>query len=240
MTKRRVESDIDALSTDLLTDLSPAYRHALLLEIQRDGHDRQRRRLLRSTPTETYRMPESEYRDRVLSSALWSRRALYHLDTRLLEFERLYSENTARALKEIYLHEEDDPESVSNADDDVSPAELLGELYITYHGYRRFAEEVIEVDFETWFAFEPNGEGVIEAVQEALEANPDFLELAGDMLPAISCDAVDLSRDDQPDELPPDSLDRLVLVYYQELADGFDELSLTAPSPEEDRSRRRR
>lgn len=239
MSKRRVESDIDALSSDLLTDLSPADRNAFLLEIQRDGHDRQRRRLVRSTPTKSYRMPESEYRDRVLFSARWAKTALYHLHTRLLEFELLRTENTARALETMYLHEEDDPESVSNADDDVSPAELLGELYVVYHSYRRFAEEVIGVDFETWLAFEPDGEWVVEAVQETLETNPDFLEYAGETLPSVSRNAIDLSRDDQPDELPPDSLDQLVLVNYQELADGFDELSLTASPRERDRSRRR-
>ena len=58
--------------------------------------------------------------------------------------------------------------------------EVFTEFFGLNHGYRRFAEEVLGVDLETWFAPHPYGMAVLEAVEEEVE-DPFAIERVEDI-----------------------------------------------------------
>lgn len=224
MAKRKIETELDELSEELLEDLDHRERFALLLKTNEDDREHWRERLVETIPEADYRGVDPAYRRRAYVLLTLSERAVYELHTRFLEYQVRQTEALHYDLAELLEDDEiETPDSGSPFEDESSPGERLGDLYLEYHAYRRFAEQVIGVDLETWVAGHPNGQAVVAVIEDTLERFSEEQFAVDEDLPAATEEMVDLSNEWLPDTLPEAALDRLVLVQYQELVAIYQE-----------------
>ena len=200
---------------------------ALLLKATADDHDHWRERLVDTIPTTTYEGPDPSYRNRGFVLVLMAHQAVYDLRTKALEFHMAQTQSIEAQLSELFGDEEDGESESESVEDltDGGPAStpLVGELYLDYHAYQRFAEQIVGVDLETWLAVHPDGETVTTMIEELLEAFPAYLEFARETFTAPSEAEFDSSKPGLPEEYPDDPLDRLALVWYTTLVESFDD-----------------
>jgi len=94
---------------------------------------------------------------------------------------------------------------------------VFTEPYVLYHGYRRFAEEILNVDVETWFAPHPNGEAVLDAVEEEVD-DPLAIEIAEEHH-AGGC-----AMADGGDESEESILDELAQLWFEAARSSWEEV----------------
>lgn len=165
MSRRRTTRRAEELGDELLADLEPVARHRLLLEAEAEGNDYAIKRLRETCPKRTYRTRDSRYTERARTALSFRQIGLSTLQATVLELELLrqrqrtlwcvdlYRDGGLSAAEETRLLERDD-----------RIAHLVADLYAEYHAQRRFAEEILGVELETWFAPHPEGDAVLADV----------------------------------------------------------------------------
>ena len=178
MSKRRTEREIDEVSDQVLADLSPDERLRLSLIADHEDKDRWSKRLTETCPRREYSCRDLAYVERGRFTERLRGQAIYELHITLLHRYRLREETlTQLALEGL----QDEPPTEAQLERGKKRGEEIQEafteLYVLYHAYDRFAEEILGVDIETWFAPHPNGEAVLEAVEEEVD-DPLAIKLA--------------------------------------------------------------
>ena len=212
MTKRRVESELDDLSDEVLGDLTPDERLTLALRATAKGKDEWLDRVTETCPQYEYPRPDPRYTIRLHLVREMALYVTYELHTMYLDFELVNQLNIAASLIEFCTEVE--PEAVGLAherDSGRTPAELLADLFIRYEGAARFADEELGVPLKTWLAVHPHGPLVATTVADGLDDYPNLLRAAEEDL----CSAAD-------DESEGDvSLDELADLYSQALREWW-------------------
>jgi len=146
-------------------------------------------------------------------------RAVYDFHTRFLEYQVCRTTALQQGFEEL-LEEADAAGMESPLETSPSPGERLADLYFEYHACRRFAEQVVGVDLETWVADHPNGQSVVAAVEDTTGRFDAEIEVQE--APSVTPrEELDLTNEWPPDELPDTPLEQLVLVRYQELIETY-------------------
>lgn len=185
MTKRRVEIDIDALSDDLLEDLSVAERRTLTLEAQAAGRDEHVDLLKSKRPTYEYCLPDLMYHLEMRSLQTLALQAMYDFKRCLLNYDRTMTRNRYRAQLVALCETHDIDCELSDLDPLDQPAVWARLLAGYYHGYERFATEDVDVPLETWLAFDEEGPRLVEAAQDVIadyERGPSTEQFVDDAL----------------------------------------------------------
>ena len=227
MTKRSIKSDIDELSEELLDDIDQRERFALLMIAAEKGNHQWSERLLEDRPAVEYRGLDPEFIRVSYMLLAMAERTVYELHVALLEYQLLEHERSSNLVEASYtgtVEETSDLSSLSAGEE--TPAEILAKLNVEYRARKRFAEEFLGIDLETWVTDHPSGPGVVAAVSESLADSQEILEDVRENFPTVANDQVDLTKEGMPDELSEDPFDRLVLLRYTELVDSFEANSL--------------
>jgi hypothetical protein len=96
--------------------------------------------------------------------------ATYRLHTVLLEYTLAEQHQKLRWVIDDERDENPTEERFEQAQQRAGKLRsLLGELYVLYHAYQRFAEAILGVDLETWLGAHSNGQPVREAVSATLD-----------------------------------------------------------------------
>lgn len=179
MTKRRVETDLDDLSEDLLGELTPDERLQLAFTAGAARNEGRFHRLLETCPRHRYWLPDRRYTMRVQLAFTLAQRAVYDLHTTLLLFGWIASRNRRTM---VATHRTDlEPEELGVGDE--SPwglGDLLRELYANYYGYKRFADEELGVPLARWLSAHPRGPTVARRVAEVLADHEGLLRVVED------------------------------------------------------------
>ena len=165
MSRRRTKRRAEELGDEILAELEPATRHRLLLEAEAEGNDYAIKRLRETCPKHTYRIRDVRYTERGRIAMLFRQIVLSELKATVLELELLRQQQ--RTLWHVDRHRDGE----LSADEEAQLHEradriafLIADLYAQYHGQQRFAEEVLGVELETWFAPHPDGDAVLADV----------------------------------------------------------------------------
>jgi hypothetical protein len=201
MTKRRLGREIEELSDEVLAELEPVERSRYLHEFHVQGKDYWVERLFDTCP------PEEVIQTVVCGQVLlqFALEAVYNLHTTALQFDLFETKRWAR----ILTAEDETPpeEELERAADQVDRIRSqFANLYIGYHGNRRFAEEELGIEFETWVGICENGPQVLKLVEHTLD-NSLQRRLATEWV----VEDAELSVD----ELDDDPLDVLVDNWYE-------------------------
>lgn len=186
MTKHSVQTDIDALDEDLLGALTPAQRTELYHEAVAAGREEWVKTLRRTCDRQGYWATEVAYTDRVEASFQLLQATLYELHTTVLHYqlcrERQFRQWTVDLEREEAEGEEPPAARVAAA---AARADQIRcffvKLYAHYYAAQRFATEVLGVTLQTWLAPRPEGEAVLELVEQVIgqkqeqERAEDFL-----------------------------------------------------------------
>lgn len=178
MTKRRTKKDIDELSEEVLSDLTPDKRFQLLVKAQAQEKQVWIDRLIETCPRYNYQALDQAVAVRYRLSQLVAYWAIYDLHTTYLHYELVRTEQSYSMFLDYKRDEEPSDEELERAADRADELrELFSELYTAYHTYRQFVTEVLGVAPETWLALHFEGPAVFEIVAEALD-NPMEIRLA--------------------------------------------------------------
>ncbi|QLG27392.1 hypothetical protein HUG10_07450 [Halorarum halophilum] len=165
MSKRTVERKLETLNEAVLGELSPEARTAWWLAARAAGEEEWLAPLVDTCPVREYEATDLAFTTRVTHARLICGDAVYDLHTAMEAFDRVEAATVPASL----ASGDSRPEP---ADADLEPAmaqfahlrRRFHLLYVYYHGYRQFAEEVLGVDIETWFALHPDGQALLERV----------------------------------------------------------------------------
>ena len=175
MSKRRVERDIEALEEEVLGDLSPAERCQLVIEGVAAGKDDWVHRLRDTAPIVACRATDPDYTERAEWAHRLLQQAIYDLHTTSLGFDLINQLRWSRIIADARADEEPTDVDLEAAEERATHLrELIVDLYSAYHANRRFATEILGVEFETWAHLHPNGVRVLERVEDQLS---DDIEL---------------------------------------------------------------
>lgn len=217
MTKHRVASELEDISEELLRDLDPDERVRMILRARTRDDDRHVKQLVDSTPRKTYKSVDHEYRNRMLFATTEAMSAAYAIQTAYLEFMWMSSETTHWNLQDLF---DLIPESLRDPPEDIDMPPIderratyefrkqraLTNLYITYHTYRRFAEEQLGLSLEEF----------IIPTQPEFDPAPieDCLGIYEGLIEEIENEAKELTDDDESlpthDEIVENELEVLV------------------------------
>ena len=209
MSKRRTEREIDEMSEAALPELSPDERLRLRLIADSERNERWRTRLAETCPRYTYSMTDLAFVDRGRVAGRLCLVAIYELHITLLHRYRLREETRAQmALEGLRDDSPTEAQLERGKKRGEEIQEVFTDLFGFYHGYRRFAEEILGVDIETWFASHPNGTAVLEAVEEEVD-DPLAIELAEAHY------AGDLEMDENEDEPEESFLEKYAEMWFE-------------------------
>lgn len=173
MTKRSVRADIDDLNEDVLGDLTPDQRTELYHEAVAAGREEWVETLRKTCDWRRYRAMEMAYTDRIEASFQLLQATLYELHTTVLHYQ-LCRERQHRQWATDWEREEEEEEEppAARVEAAVERADQIRcffiKLYAHYHAAQRFATEVLGVDLRTWLAPRPEGEAVLELVEQVI------------------------------------------------------------------------
>lgn len=169
MTKRRIERDLDALEEDLEDDIDPDDWLQVALRGFAEDREGWRERVYELCPQQTYTLSDPRYTGRLRSAHTLAKRAVHNLHTRVLEIEfHLLRSRFVRAIETLTDLDPADFGVLSRAEWVDQPSMLMGELYVFYISYERFAEEVLGVEFNTWLGVHEQGHAVVQWAAELL------------------------------------------------------------------------
>ena len=210
MTKRRVEREIEQLSEELLSTLSPRDRIRYLLEASIQNRERWIDRLYETCPPGQL----STIRAGRQLLLCWAYEAAYDLHTIALQVELLQTKRDAKIIIDRYRDESPSEEELEQAATraDTIRAQFAS-LYIAYHGQRRFAREELGVALETWFRLHKNGPEILEFATSVLD-DPREERLAGKWL----------ADDDESLDGPSAALDTYTDLWYETRIEWWTEL----------------
>jgi hypothetical protein len=183
MTKRSLESDINELSDEILGDLDPTDRVALMLRAGATGHDDWMDRLRQTCPKHTYRTHDTEYTNRMQLATAWAAQARYGLR---FAFER-HRFAMLRRQRDTWLSivaaEEMESlvaEVTAETEERPAPIDWVAELAVCYCGRERFAEDVLGISLAEWIGGIPGDDGITESAAELLELYEPSLDIGSD------------------------------------------------------------
>ena len=229
MTKRNLENILGETGDKVLRNLDHEKRYALLLKATKEDRDEWYDRLVETMPTVECVGPDPEHRRRAAALDSLAHTAVYDLHTLLLEYRLLETREISQQILEDHTPD-DEPEQSPWAEADIDSGELLLDLYIIYHGYRRFARQVVGIDLETWLVVSYNGPDVATMVKENLELHTEYFEQINDDRSADERSVP--SEESVSDEPKEETLDQLVQAKYEFLVDDFeDRLDTNTPKP---------
>jgi len=227
--KRSLKNDIEQLDEEALEGLPPGYRLKLFLKAQADGKESMADKVFEMTPRREG--PETAYRR--LATTLFALRAAFNLTTKRLKYI-WYQSTPPEAFAEGVRPS--DAEDLSQEQQAMlrnhMAAPVYYGLYIQYHAYSRFAEEVIGVDLRTWFEgvcidmwfdLDLIADDVVSDVEHTLAVDDGRLEDMNDVLP-LSADLIEDVADEAEIEeeiSSPASIDDLVDTYYESFRDEW-------------------
>lgn len=228
MTKRSVESDIADASEEVLRDLSPDNRLRLLIESQADDRDEWIDKLHETTPKHDYRMKDHEVSNRVRFAYILAQHAAYDLWTAWLRYYWMLSESVFDRVADLF----DLPKASEHFEDEQQMdygAQIMNkvlEMYVGYRSFSRFAEDVLDVDLETWLtSMHPDGERIVPAVKEVLEMEQATIDTLRESIP----ETAELLNEHMPDDHDyATSLEETVDLEYESLCEEWSEAAGTA------------
>jgi len=170
MSKRRIASELDDLQDEVLSDLDPDERLSLFLEAAAADKDRWVDQLRETCATQEYVATDMAYTKRGDWALRFLQHAVYELHVALLRYEFLEFRQHTQWVLDGYRDEEPSDIALEQAADRAEYLHhLFLELYSLYHSHRRFADDVLGVDLETWFTLHPEGTFVLDSVEEFLD-----------------------------------------------------------------------
>lgn len=170
MSKRRLDNEIDELSDEILGNLDPERRLQFVLETKAEGNSQWVEQLIESCPQHNYIATDHAFTNRMRIARRIIERAVYELHTTYLQYGYLQQQQRYTWLLDYERDEEPSDEELDRAAERADTLqELFAELYTSYHAYRRFATEILDVDLETWIALHPEGTTVFEVVGERID-----------------------------------------------------------------------
>lgn len=170
MTKRRLEKDIEDLGDELLSDLKADERLRVLLKGHARGEEGWIDQLIETAPRYNYSSVDAEFITRERMAKSLAQQAVYDLHTTYLQYQLVRQKQRYERVLSYMSDEEPSEEELEEFSAHANEIrELFATLYMLYHGCRRFASEVIGVDAETWLAYHPNGEAVLEMAASAVD-----------------------------------------------------------------------
>ncbi|WP_336361975.1 hypothetical protein [Halalkalicoccus salilacus] len=223
MSKRRLGNEIDELSDDVLRDLEPEQRLQLLLSAQADENEQWIDRLVETCPRHKYRGTDRAFANRARLAQRIAQEAVYDLHTTYLQYSLTEQQHYSWILNQG-LDEELSAEELDRASEQTMELRrLFAKLSTSYHAYRRFATEILDVDPETWLAFHPEGPTVFEGVADVIDDQLE-IELAESYL-NVRFGENEKKVDNEvadPDQTAPDDDHRMMLedvaeIRYEEL-----------------------
>lgn len=224
MTKRSVENDIADVSEEVLCDLSPDTRLRLLIESKADDRDEWLDKLYETTPKRDYRMKDHEVSNRIRYAYILAQHAAYDLWTAWLRYYWMLSESAFERVSDLF----DLPKASDHFDDEQQmdyDAQIMNkvlEMYVNYHAFDRFAEDVLDVDLETWLtSMHHDGERIVPAVEEVLEMEQATIDTLRETIPETA-ELLNEHMDDDHDYAT--SLEETVNDEYEGLCEAWDEI----------------
>jgi len=172
MTKRRLETDIDDLSDEILGELDPSDRVGLMLRARAGGRDAWIDRLRQTCPQHTYETYDVEYTNRMQLATVWGCNARYGLQIALDRYRYAMLRRNRDTLLWIVADEEMKPlveEVIDDSETTITPIEWVVRLARDYYGYEMFAEEVLGISLAEWLGGLPGEVDVVESATEVLE-----------------------------------------------------------------------
>lgn len=215
MTKRQVERKLDERSDELLKDLSPDARLRAVLKATAEEKDNWLTRLRETCPQSEGGRMDAQYLNHVQFASLFAYQAVYDLHTTWLMFEWMDSVTMYQMFLDLLTDSDFEHAGTSVPTD---PSRHLRSLYVSYHGYERFATEELDVSLEDWVALHPNGPDVVTSVAEVLverENPPEHLQADSR---AVFLTDIERSSEGANENA---SLDELAELWYQELQDQW-------------------
>ena len=177
MTKRRLESDLEELSEELLGDLTPSERLEIALTANATGNVDWVTQLSETCPRARYDQPEMAFTVRKQFAFTLAQQAVYDLRTTTLLFGWT---DTKREIQQILTSYTD----LDSAEFKFEPlpkgtrATLFRKLYVYYEGYARFADANLGVTLAEWLALHPDGPATVEMAEAMLEGSAGLREVA--------------------------------------------------------------
>lgn len=215
MSKRRIERDLDEVSEEVLTELSPSARLQLWIEAQANGKEQWLDRLAETCPTHAYQHIDRAFKARGRYALLFLNSTVYSMHTMTLQHELLRTIQQSSWVLDGYRDGEPSQEEVDQAAERADLMNfLVAEVYVQYHALQRFADEILGVDLATWVELHPDGPLVLDAVEELLDDDVG-VELAEQWL------------DEKADESV--TLDELMEFRYEGLAQMWNEAFAELP-----------
>lgn len=226
MSKRRLERDLETLGDEILPELSADERLSLLVEATAEGNEHRCERLIETCPQPHRVHTDFRFTMGFHFATLFAAQAVYDLHTTYLHYRYLETVHWSEMRRDFDREEQDAPISDERLERATDRAETLRmlfvRLYTTYHTNRRFAEEILEVDFETWLADHPDGSPILEFVEGCLaESSWDPTRPTG-FSEELTVDGDDWGHTDPPD------MDRLVDEQFNHLVAVREDLLETA------------
>ena len=176
-TKNELEADVEELHEDVLEAIPAESRLKLMMEAHEEGQEDRMERLLETCPTKTYEMRAHEYRQSFDNSFIIAVSGVYEL--KLLHQRLLHTESVLQFYLSICEVKGIDPAGEGRQMRDLIEDfcyEAHIDLHNFYEGFRRFAEEDIDVPLETLLTWHPEGAYVVDEVRAALEDREWILE----------------------------------------------------------------
>lgn len=224
MTKRSVENDIADVGEEVLRGLSPDDRLRLLIESHAEDRDEWIDKLHETTPKHDYRAKDHNVSNRVRYAYILAQHAAYDLWTAWLRYHWMLSESVFERVSDLF----DLPKASDHFDEEQQmdyDAQIMSkvmEMYVDYHTFARFAEEVLDVDLETWLtSMHHDGDHIVPAVKEVLEMEQATIDKLREEIPEIG-ELLNEHMDDGHDYAT--SLEETVDHEYEGLCESWSEI----------------
>lgn len=208
-TTRDIENRIDELKEEGSASVSPSERLELAIKSTATGEKSEVKRIV-GNYSYSSQEPEGESKPHKTIASLFSQEATYQLEKDLLKFELARLEGTYDFHLWVKYGDQlgmEEP-TEENAFFENDAQKWAKRLYIDYHGYRRFAEDKLGVDINTFLSLSPANESVhdIDEVIKDLEERGWL----GDETAEVEGDRVEL--------------DEAAESMYKELSQSWDKL----------------
>lgn len=224
MSKRRLDNEIDKLSDEVLGDIDPERRLQLVLEAKAEGNNHWTEHLIESCPQHNYVATDHVFTDRMRIARRMIERAVYELHTTYLQYTYLQQQQRYTWLLDYERDEELSDEELNRVGERADTLqELFAELYTSYHAHRRFATEILDVDFETWIALHPEGTTVFEVVSERINSEGTIELVEAHLAELLDERDKETNPDRTTADQEPVALEDITDVRYEILVSAWEE-----------------
>jgi hypothetical protein len=181
MTKRTVERELEEVSTEVLSSLSPSERMQLILEAKAAGKDQWVERLVETCPRNTYKLRDPAYTNRMQLMLSLAHEAVYELRKTIDRY--LYAAQRQQVTDLLSMVDDSDDVAFIRSvfEDKIVDAPLPPEIWVEqlacyYRAYERFAQEILGVSMTEWLSLHWDGETIVTTATDLIELHDSLLD----------------------------------------------------------------